>query len=343
MKRSLPTLQNVALRIIISVMLLAFAFISIPSVQAQQDTQGITLQPAFHLINADKGESVAINQLLVNNTAVDLKVTTHFYSIIFSKNPEESIQITKEIEGTSAEWLRMEEESSFILTSGEQKSIKIILDIPSEAAYKGYYPAVAFSFSKDTDTSELSLSEEIVSTIYLSVEPEETIQKTIYVNSFTPEKTVTFDNKMNFDVEIENASETHITPRGVIEIYSRRGIRQSELARVNDKLVTLLPGQILKEQVLWEDNLSSAGGTLKRLFPPVGEHTALLKVYIDNDLTDSVKIYKTFIVIPKQYIYYISGMVLLILGLSIYKRIKGVSTDTGNYTDTITFRAIGSF
>jgi len=306
--------------IIICIYLFLINFINYSRVSAREKIEGITVWPTFQDIKVKRSETFNTTINIENSNKYDIAVNIYFRNIKISDTPQQNIELSEEKDKLPASWLSCDNECSISIKQGEKREINVMLNIPGDAEIIGYYPAIILDFHIKGEENTITSQSQIASVLYLSVmdEKEEEAQRKIYLKGFGINKKLLFKPELEFTAKIQNVGDLHARPRGTIEIYDPRGTRQKEVLTINDKLIYLLPSQVLEENFEWKDT------TLNSFFPPIGNYKAVLNVIIEEDRSQIISSELEFFVFPIIYLFYgcisLSSIILLIVFINKVKR-----------------------
>jgi len=309
------TMKRITYIIVLFIYLFAFSYFT--HVSAEKEVEGVTVWPTFQNLVIKEGESDIITVHAKNTSDNELNMSVYFRNIKIGESPHKNVMLSEETDELPASWLSTVDSDNFIIKSGETKDIQVKIDIPASADVRGYYPAVILNFSEESEESKIISQSEIASVIYLSVSDVlgEEAEKKMFLKEFSADRKFSFIPKVTLSTEVENVGDIHFRPRGVIEVYDPKGTRQDSLVTVNDDMLYLLPQQILKDEVSWEDSSRS------RFLPPIGRYKAVLSMYIEEDREQIAQSEVYFYVFPVMYVLY--GIIICtVLGLIIRYVIK---------------------
>lgn len=286
--------------------------------------EGVVIWPSFKLLSLESGSSQKISTFIKNENDVSLKVDPEYRNVKINENVKNGVLVTSDTASSPAVWLKPETQIPFTIKPKETIEFVSLLNIPQDANNIGYYPAVVFKFSTEDDGNKIISTSEITQLLYLSIADVkgESTQKQLEIRDFSVNKGFLTRSKVQFNIEMRNSGEVHIQPRGAIYVFDPKGIRQQNITRVNDKMVYVLPGQVMSEYLMWEDD------TVSKYFPPIGRYRAVLEVYLDESQREKLQEEVTFYVLPGQYIVYgFLILLLLILGFIIVYRRRKLRSD----------------
>ncbi len=294
---------------------------SVYAEESQDDLyEGLTVWPSFNVLSLEAGDTKSISTYIKNENDIRLQVDVTYRNVNINENVEDGISVTEDTSSSPAIWLNPETNIPFIIEPQETVEFISELNLPDDAKNIGYYPSIIFYFSSIEEDIEVISRREIGQIIYLSV-LDENAQKAegkIEIQDFSVDKKLFTRPEVKFSVLIKNTGDIHLQPRGSIYLEDPTGKRQSKTLTINDKMVYLLPGQVMSDYLQWTDD------TISRFFPPIGNYKGILNIYTEKDQNESKYEEIEFYVFPEQYIIYgLIGLVLIVLFLLfIYKRIK---------------------
>ncbi|MDD3647783.1 MAG: hypothetical protein PHS44_04785 [Candidatus Dojkabacteria bacterium] len=267
----------------------------------------ITVSPVIYELEADPGSLKTFYVNIENANSYNLEVNISFAGLDYETFVKEN-RLELDEDSKLGSWLSAERDS-FILKKNESRSLKINLQIPSDADLGGEYPAVIYSFKSKEVKKNLSIVGRSTTFIYLNV-PQIKGESVIYeldLVLFDVLDKVVFSPKADFKVNVVNNGNSFAKPRGKIYIFDSKGKNLSNTLTINDNYSTLIPGKSIDEQLRWD-----RGGGFK-LIPDFGKYKAEVVVFADPDQSRWVSSEVTFYVIP---IWHLAALLVILAAVS---------------------------
>jgi hypothetical protein len=236
---------------------------------------------------------------------------------------------------------------------GAWQTIKMTVSLPKTAAF-GYYYAVQYELANPPkpQPGSTNLQGAVVMFVLVNAESPGAVEKAT-VTSFTADHQTYEFLPVNFNIQIHNSGNVHLTPHG--NIFIRRGKHQVASLAVNSTQGKVLPGANRIFTGSWNDGfpayitatdtsgqvIKDANGNSKRQlkwnFSQIshlrfGHYTAdLVLVYNDGQRDIPISGSLSFWVIPWRLLGIIAGIIGLIIALAIYviilrRKLKQVSS-----------------
>lgn len=278
---------------LLTVSLIAVLGLTLLPIMPAKAARGIKIVPSLVDDLVEPGE-VLKKSVRVTNIA-ETPATMYAILMDFKPTGEEGkarlIAPNSEEGAFIASWIDITQEP-IEFKPGEEKTIPYTIAVPENAGPGGHYGAISFGTkapkTRPGDSEKgaaVGISQQTVSLVLLQVAGD--VSEKAIVREFAADKNVystPFESK--FTIRVENLGNTHISPRGVIEIKDMFGRKVSSIT-INDKNANILPDSIRKFESIWrgssgfgryEATLSLSYGTPPSLGGK-GKKTLSIKTY----------------------------------------------------------------
>lgn len=221
---------------------------------------GYKISPVRSELSVNRGSSKVVNMYVQNVT----KSTENVQTIVddFVASNQENGTPSLLLNGQSApshglkQFIKVEN-ANFVLQPQQQKTIKILISIPKNAAPGGYYAAVRFAPSGINSSRNVNLSASVASLILVTV-PGNYIQR-MNVSSFNVQSNghigtfFTSNKNLQAVVSFYNSGQIQTVPFGKVALL--KGSQQLGTFAINNAQGNVLPDSIRKFSV----NLAHVG------------------------------------------------------------------------------------
>ncbi len=282
-----------------------------------QETYGITITPATFNLNLSPEDSWSSSLKIVNTNPYD--VNLYLTVINFkTKKGERFIPILNnpaELNNSLANWIEVKEKEIFI-PRAKSFDIQFSINVPLDAPPGGHQAAILVnqrSFDSNSGEAKLSDAATMVASL-ISINIEGRVNENGVVKKFRPIKKIFFGNLPDFQLVFKNSGNTHLQPRGSINIFNFWGKRVGEIDFPDNNEAGWVAQKTTRESII------SPSNQFKNL--PSGLYRATLNLSFDK--SDKVITRKTFLVsfISEQTSFLFLGIIILclflFLGLRIY-------------------------
>ncbi len=239
---------------VLLIMVLSLTLLPVMPVEA---ARGIKIVPSLVDDLVEPGE-VLKKSIRVTNIA-ETPATMYAMVMDFKPTGEEGkarlIAPNSEEGAFIASWINITQEP-ITFEPGEERTIPYTIAVPENAGPGGHYGAISLGTkapkARPGDAEKgaaVSISQQAVSLVLLQVAGE--VSEKAMVREFTTDKnfySTPFETK--FTTRIENMGNTHIRPRGMIEIKDMFGKPVTSIP-VNDKEANILPESLRKFESVW--------------------------------------------------------------------------------------------
>ena len=226
--------------------------------------------------------------------------------------------------------------SQFDIQPNEYKTVRVSIDVPSDAAF-GYYYAVTFSRASDEKAAKGQTVKGSIATLILLEANVPGAKRELQVVEFKSEKKLYEFLPATLTVKIRNTGNVHAVPHGDVSI--NQGDKELGRIQLNPAGSYILPGSNRVFTLEWNDGfpryvekqedgkvvLDKDGNTQKQLETDwnkagklrIGEYTAnLLLVYDDGQKDVPIEAATKFHVIPWKILLVVALIVvLLVIGI----------------------------
>jgi len=267
-----------------------------------QSGQGLEISPPLVELNVDPAKSTSFELKVRNITSSELVVTPtvdDFVAAGEDGQPKLLLNSTEPNPLGLKSWVAALPQIK--LAPQEAKSVKITLNVPSDASPGGHYGVVRFTgAAPDIDTTGVSLSASIGSLILANVSGNVVTKASVesfYTAQNGKSKSMFETGPIQFVERIKNEGNVHIKPLGTIRITNTFG-KEVGVISINEKGGNVLPNSTRK----FEQTFNKG-----RLF---GRYKAEASIqYSGQTMTSSL----TFWVIPYKMIAICLGALFLII------------------------------
>ncbi len=203
-------------------LLLGLALVGIKHALPAQAAQVLSLAaipPRVEDLSADPGQTITKQIKVQNQGESELAINAEVIDFIVSNNEGTPLFLwNQEADNrwSLAEWLTVSP-TRFVIKPGETKILDMLIVVPDDALPGGHYAAVIYKPAESTAPQE-SLAEvipSVASLVYLSVNGE--VNEEAYVRRLDIPRFSEY-GPIKITAEIENLSDLHIKPQGVIKI-----------------------------------------------------------------------------------------------------------------------------
>jgi hypothetical protein len=142
-------------------------------------------------------------------------------------------------ERSAVTWLSLDE-AAFHVETGEQRDVKIGIDVPKETPSGGYYAKVTFTTgSADAADNSAAISGQLSVGMLLTIDGEEEIVREAAIARLAP--VLDGDGRVSFQMVVESVGNVHVIPgKADVEVRNADG---SPLGKLDfDSSVPILPG-----------------------------------------------------------------------------------------------------
>jgi len=222
--------------------------------------EGIKVSPLRFEELVDPGETLQASIKITNNS---VNVKTMFAYIMDFTAADETGKAKLIAPGSEqgtflSSWIDITKEG-IDFAANEEKEIFFTIKVPENTGPGGYYGAIVFG----TKASEIrSNSEEKGAAIAIAQQTGalllfqvsgNVVEKAVIREFSTDKEFYSTPFTVNFLTRVENLSNVHIKPRGIITISNMLG-KEKSLIRINDTGANILPNSIRRFESSWQDN-----------------------------------------------------------------------------------------
>ena len=223
--------------------------------------------------------------------------------------------------------------SQFVIQPNEYKTVRVSIDVPSDAAF-GYYYAVTFSRASDEKAAKGQTVKGSIATLILLEANVPGAKRELQVVEFKSEKKLYEFLPAKLTVKIRNTGNVHAVPHGDVSI--NQGDKELSRIQLNPAGSYILPGSNRVFTLEWNDGfprdvekqedgkvvLDKSGNPQKQLETDwnkagklrIGEYTAnLLLVYDDGQKDVPIEAATKFHVIPWKILLVVALIVVLLI------------------------------
>lgn len=202
--------------------LLAFSLASTPKVKAQNVIGLVAIPPRVEDLSANPGEVVTREIKLQNQGESELAISAS--SIDFIVEDKKGIPtFLKEGEYSDNRWALSSwtniSPTQFIIKPGEVKKVDLVIIVPDDALPGGHYAAITYqpADSLDSQNTGAKIVPSVATLVYLTVNGD--IEENAVIRKMDIPKFSEY-GPIPVTTEIENLSDIHLRPTGVIRIYN---------------------------------------------------------------------------------------------------------------------------
>lgn len=271
---------------------------------AAPDTHAISLRPVREEISLPPGQSTEGEFTVINDSEKDF-MAQPIITVFYGTNEEGVPQYpTEETDQTKAirSWLDIPIEPVSVTAKGSAV-VKYKLNIPQNAEPGGRYISVAFQPIKE-ESEAVTINVRVASLLLINVEGD--VKRSGSLSDFRLVEAKYSDQPILFDLKIDNTGNTHLKPKGTVEIIDKKTNQPlKQVANYVDPVTgemivadkvpvnivggNILPGSPRKFDAKWNQNIK--GGEYKAILNLAyeGLETPITQE-IDFNLSDQVSI-----------------------------------------------------
>lgn len=329
-------MRDLEIRFIPAVILIAFvsiviAFVSFPVVSAQKSTTSTTgggnnlkISPLRTDLTLRPGESRSVSVTIENleTKPVYLKPIQNDFIAGNEESGDPAI-ILDENEFAPSHSLKrfMEPLSPILVQGGEQKEVKVVINVPQDAAAGGYYGALRFAPAKPDGSAVVNVSGSVASLIILTVPGNltESLQLTDFsiLQDGKQSSRLNSPEKVSVLLRLENKGNVQLAPYGNLSVIKDGSTEPVFSTNINDikPAGLVLPDSARKFDIPVK-NLDNFGKYTFRVVLGYGTNN------------ETIEVEKTVWIIPSTYIvggiigvtFLIVLVTAIVLGLRAYKK-----------------------
>lgn len=243
--------------ILLTVLLFAVLSLILLPCAPLKAAKGIKLVPSLVDDLVEPGEVLKKNIRVAN--IAEVPVTMYASVMDFKpkgeKGKTELIRPGSEAGAFMASWINISDEP-IEFGPEEEKIISYTISVPEDAGPGGHYGAISFGTKpprlRPGDAEKgaaVSISQQTVSLVLLQVAGD-IVEKAAIKEFYTDKKMYSTPFETKFAIRVENLGNTHIKPRGMIEIKNMFGKKVATVP-VNDKESYVIPDSIRKFDSIW--------------------------------------------------------------------------------------------
>jgi hypothetical protein len=300
---------------LVAIMLIALG-LPLSGVGAQQAGQGLEISPPLIDLQVDPGQVIETEIRLRNVTEEALVARAQYNDFVAGDNEDGNPRFLLDDSPTGEQspysikdWLNTIPEIK--LDAGEQKTVKVTINVPEDAAPGGHFGVIRFTGAPpEVDESAVTLSASVGTLVLLTVAgdiQEQAGIAEIYTSQNNKKRILYEYGPISITTRVENTGNVHVQPQGTLVVRDMFG-RVVESFTFNETKGNILPESVRKFENRYNKKL---------LF---GKYTVQADVVYGKDKT-IVSASSTFWVIPYKLV--IIGLVviaLLILAIKKYNR-----------------------
>ena len=218
---------------------------------------GVFAQQPFNLITSPlpinltttPGKAVSAELRVKNNSSAPEKLKVSLYKFSVNQNSEVALS-EKEQADDYFDWVSFTP-SVFTAEPNQWKSVKMDIDVPSEAAL-GYYYAVGFSRADEPTPvpSGAALKGQVITFVLLDVEVPGA-KRELTITEFSSDKSSYEFLPATFTIKVKNTGNIHVVPTGTI--FVKRGNSTVATLSINPGQGNVLPNSTRTFSVEWND------------------------------------------------------------------------------------------
>lgn len=206
------------------------------------------------------------------------------------------------------------------LNPGESVTLPIVLRVPSDATPGGHYAAVFFSEQSTLESGSVGMVARTGALLLVTVEGN--INKDFHIDTFSASSNVVSRLPVDFQTEISNQGNTHLTPEGEVRIQNMFGNTVASYP-INPANGKILPASSRLLTVRWDKRSGDISGLFSGLRSEwrnfgFGKYTAHLRVDVDGQAKESQVVLWVF---PWRTLILFGAVIILILGFIGVRRV----------------------
>lgn len=266
-------------------------------------SNALTFQPSIYELTLNSEESVNLTGAVTNNTNKDITFKIYNKNVNIDSVANGKFDVVDYAQFTPADWIKLNQ-TEITVGAAQTKDFSFTVTLPRSAEIRDYYPLLVLENYDSSNASNVGVNFNIAVPVLVNVADQlQSTRDFIKIGNFESANSLVTDLNLNLSFSINNLSKNFIKPTGIIKIYNSENELLGNLPRVNNNFKTMLPGQSLSENIVWNgaDNSFS-------LIPKFGNYKAVLEVYTSAG-NNPVVMESTFFVLP---IYHILGLITLL-------------------------------
>ncbi len=266
--------------------------------------QGITFLPSIYELELSKGDTLKLTGAITNDTDKSIVFTLDKKNVSIDSIAQGNLNLIDYAQFTPADWIILSNDKIQV-SSHQTKNFNFEIKLPKNADIKDYYPLILLQNEESKKQADIGVNYKVAVPILVNIkEQTEPAQDFIKITDFRNANNIVTNLNLNLSFGINNLSKNFVKPSGIIKIYDNNGQLLENLPRINDDFKTVLPGQVLSENINWD----GAENTFS-IIPKFGNYKIQLEVYTDP-AEQPVVMESNFFILP---IYHIIAAILLIV------------------------------
>lgn len=220
MKLSLPQLRS---KYVLIITLLLCCFITLKTSAHAQDIS-LVVSPPRTDITIKPGETIQKSIKVTNTNATELILDAQVIDYIVQDDSGTPIKVTQDASGRflASPWFTLDQ-SELVIAPNESATLTVIITAPKNALPGGHYSGIYFEpkEKKGTNRTVSYTSTQVGSLFALTVDGE--IKYDAVIKDFSVKNYLSEFGPVDFNLIIENQSDTHISPTAQVSISDMLG------------------------------------------------------------------------------------------------------------------------
>lgn len=226
-----------------------------------RETNAMQISPLRQTVTVDPGSEQVVRLEVRNTEGVEKTIIPGVDAFVIDSNTGAALFGAKD---DALSWIRVTP-ASFTLKNGETGTFLFTINVPNQTAPGGHYLGL-FALS-DPSQGSVGIGTRVGSLLFLTVGGE--IREEVIVERFAPTSVVTILPHASVGIQLKNAGNIHVEPKGHIVMYTMTGEEDGRHG-INGGLRKVLPRAYWQEESDMELTWKHIGRVTARLYLSYG-------------------------------------------------------------------------